>query len=310
MHAPRWLALVLALSVVPSGTLVARADTVAEERAATLKKKGDAAMDALQYSDAVAAYAEAYEAGKDPAVLYNKGRALQALGQYPEALVELERFRTEASAELKAKVPKLDALIAEVRARVSTLAVTCTVPGARVMVRDRVVGTTPLDKPVALVAGKAKLEILADGYFPYAKELDLPGGGTLSVDAALVKKSSHGFLVVTSPVAGASVFVDGKPAGSVPLEVSLPSGSHVVIVRREGYDEAESRTEVVPGERRSVTVDLAKKSGLTSKWWFWTGIGVVVVSGVAVTAALLTEKSPSSGDSFQPSRVSGPLLSF
>lgn len=317
MRAPRLLVGLLSLTLLPAlvaapawRARAAEAATDVAARAAALKKKGDAAMDALNYADAVAAYTEAYEVGKDPAVLYNKGRALQALGRYPEAVAELERFRAEAPPELRAKVPKLDALIDEVRAHVSTLTVTCGVAGAHVRVGGREIGVTPLAKPVALVAGKARLEISADGYLPYAKELELPGGGALTIDAALVKQVGNGFLVVQSPIAGASVFVDGKVQGTAPIEVSLPEGAHVVVLRREGYDEGESKASVVAGERRTLTIDLAKRAGITSKWWFWTGVGVVVVGGVVVTAALLTERSPSSGDSFSPSRVSGPLLTF
>src|SRR4051794_30916405 len=68
----------------------------AVSRAAELKKRGDDAMDSLRYDDALAAYAEAYGITRDAALLYNQGRALQALGRYPEALASIERFAKEA----------------------------------------------------------------------------------------------------------------------------------------------------------------------------------------------------------------------
>lgn len=281
-----------------------------QAKAAALKKKGDAAMDALQYSDALAAYTEAYALAKDPALLYNRGRALQMMGRFPEALVELERFRAEAPPELLAKVPKLDALIADVKGRVAHLAVTCNVAGAQVVVRDKVLGTTPFTGPVALVSGKATLVVSAEGHFPVKREVDLPGNQTTTLDVALSPKAKFGVLTVKTKVPGARVAIDGQPYGDAPAEATLPPGDHKVRVFREGYEDAEVNAVVVVGDRREVEVLLAEKAGITRKWWFWTGVGVVVVAGVVVGAALLTERKASSGDGFTPGQVSGPLFRF
>src|SRR5690349_16846814 len=90
-----------------------------QARAAARKKAGDAAMEALQYADALAAYSDAHAITRDPALLYNMGRALQALNRFPEALDKLDAFELAASPELKARVPRLPKLIAEIRQRVS-----------------------------------------------------------------------------------------------------------------------------------------------------------------------------------------------
>src|SRR5258706_3080976 len=135
-----------------------------DARAADLKQRGDAAMDSLRYGEAVDAYARAYALTKDPALLYNRGRALQALGDFPAALEALEGFDASANAELRARVPKLGELLTEVRARVASLALTCNVPGARVLLRDKVVGTTPFRGPLRFTAGPANLEVIAEGY--------------------------------------------------------------------------------------------------------------------------------------------------
>ena len=306
------LALSLAGTVAASQTAV-WADpptTEEQEKAQALKKKGDAAMDAFQYADALAAYTEAYTLAKDPALLYNKGRAFQLMGRFPEALVELETFKSTAPPELLAKVPKLDALISDVRSRVANVIVKCNIAGAQVLVRDKVIGKTPIEGSVALVSGKAHIEVSAEGYFPYKKDLDLPGGQATTLDVKLATKAQNGILTVKSPVAGAAVSIDGQPAGTVPSEAVLTPGSHKVIVTREGYDDAEVTAIVVVGDRRDVEVLLAQKAGITKKWWFWTGIGAVVLTGAAVTAAFLIERKPSHGDGFSPNQVAGPLLKF
>src|SRR5260221_12423289 len=136
----------------------ARAQAVepsAEERARALelKRPGDAAMESMHYRDAVDAYVQAYAITKDPALLYHRGRALQAVGDFPDAVEALEGFDASADPALKSRVPKLGELLAEVRSKIATLVLTCNVASARVLLRDTVVGTTPLRGPMRFNAG-------------------------------------------------------------------------------------------------------------------------------------------------------------
>ena len=287
----------------------ARAQQSDAAHASDAKRRGDEAMDSLRYADALAAYSEAYAATKDPALLYNKGRAYQALGDYPAALGELERFNTEAPADLKARVPKLNELLAEVRGRVATLVLRVNVKTARVLVREHVVGTAD-GVPLKVTAGRAFVEVGAEGYQTYRKEIDLPGAQTTSLDVELIGRDRAGVLIVRSVAAAGTVFVDGKPMGNAPVEAIVEAGVHKVFVRREGYEDTESSVVVVAGERKELTVEPQKSAPITSKWWFWTSVGVVVVGGTVLTIALLKEKDPGSGESFSPGQVSGPLMRF
>jgi hypothetical protein len=281
-------------------------DTAA--RAAALKQSGDDAMDSLSYDDALAAYRAAYALSADPRLLYNMGQVYRARGQYPDALEHLERFDRDAPAGLKQLVPKLAELLAEVRGKVATLTVTCNVPGARVVVRDQIVGTTPLAAPLKLNAGDAVVDVSADGYFPFHASARLPGGGQSLIDASLLPKATSGVLVVRTAGGSGAVFVDGKSFGDAPIEAIVGAGTHDIVVRRESFEDARTSAVVVAGQRREVDLDLAEKPAITTRWWFWTGIGVAVLGGVALTYALLTEKKAGSGDQFQPGQVSGPLV--
>src|SRR5262249_9809052 len=73
--------------------------------AKTLKADGDQAIDRLDFQQALDKYNQAYDKSHDPAILYNRARALQSLNRMPEALDELERFDREAPGDLKTKVP-------------------------------------------------------------------------------------------------------------------------------------------------------------------------------------------------------------
>ncbi len=266
----------------------------ARAQAATRKRGADEAMDALRFADALEGYAEAYAITKEPALLYNMGRALQALNRHPEALDKLEAFEATAPAELKEKVPRLPKLIAELRQRVSTLTVKTNVAGARVLVRDTVIGKSPLAKSVRLAAGKATIEIEAEGYFPGKKTVELPGGSGIEVELKLFSKTTTGVLSVRASAAGAEVQVDGKRIGVAPLELNVPKGTHRVTVKHPDYRVYETSAVVPAGGTKSVVAEL-QSSSLVTRWWFWSAVGVVVTTGVVIGIAAVTERGADAG---------------
>lgn len=274
--------------------------------AADIKRRGDDAMDSGRPTDALAAYSEAYALSKDPALLYNKGRALQALTEYPQALAELESFDRQAPPEMKARVPGLAKMIEELRAKVTKLNIACDADGAHVRLRDRTIGRCPMLEAVVVNAGKGTLEVTADGYDPWQREVDLAGGGTASYDIHLVKKNSAGILVVTSSTPSAEVAIDGKASGMVPLEASVPAGTHTVELRRDGYKPMKTSAVIGAGEKKQVDLTLESEPGVLSKWWFWTGVGVVVAGAAAVLIAVNVEKEADTG-TVPPGRVVGGL---
>lgn len=274
--------------------------------AADIKRRGDEAMDSGRPADALAAYNEAYAISKDPALLYNKGRALQALTEYPQALAELQAFDKQAPPDMKARVPGLPKMIAELREKVATLNLACDVDGARVRFRDRTIGRCPMLDPVVVNAGKGTLEITADGYNPWQRDVDLPGGGTANYDVHLAVKNTTGILVVRSSTPSAEVTIDGRPSGVAPVETSLAAGTHSVELRSEGYRAMKTSAVVGAGEKKEIDLALESETGLLGRWWFWTGVGAVVVGGVVAIIALNVEKEPDSG-TVPPGRVVGGL---
>jgi hypothetical protein len=265
-------------------------------------------MAAFKPGEALEAYRQAYEASRDPALLYNMARALEALEDYPAALARYEDFARQAAPDLRARVPKLDETIASLRARVSRLSITCNVPGARVLVREKTVGETlPQGEAlvVPLAAGSAVVEVDADGYKPFQRSIVLPGGSPLTVDVQLVRRAVAGTLVVASEPRGASVFVDDRELGNAPVEASVGAGPHHVVVHLSGYVDKATSVVIGVGERRVVTLDLGQTTPIAKTWWFWTGIGAVVATGVIVTYAALTERAPGTG-SIPPGETRAP----
>ncbi|MDI3289174.1 PEGA domain-containing protein [Polyangium sp. 15x6] len=265
-----------------------------QARAAERKKAGDQAMELLRYEDALAAYGEAYAITKNPALLYNMGRALEALNRFPEALDKLTAFDAAAPPDLKARVPRLPTLIAELRQRVATLDIVTNVEGARIVVRNVVVGKSPLAAPLKLVAGPAEIEVDAEGYFGAKKTVTLEGGAAETVRFDLFSRATTGVLTVRASAPSAEVLVDGKPIGVAPVELNVPKGTHRITVRHRDFRAYETSAVVPAGGYKAVTATLEAKSVVT-RWWFWTGLGAVVAAGAAVTVAAFTERAPHAG---------------
>jgi tetratricopeptide (TPR) repeat protein len=272
--------------------------------AAKLKKDADALMDADRYVDALALYVKAYELTNDPALLYNQGRALEAMGEYGDALDKLEKFDHDASPALRAKLPGLKEFISDLRGRVATVVITSNVPGARLLVREKAMGTIQKETKLRTRAGAAVIEVLAEGYVPFRKEMELAGGSTMKVDAVLQPKKADALVVVRSRPT-ADISFDGKAMGRSPLELHVAPGSHVLSAQAEGRETQKVPMTLALGDRRELDLDLKPTPGILSRWWFWTGIGVVVAAGAVTAIALTQERDPTPG-TFGPGIVTGP----
>ena len=278
------------------------------ERAAALRESGNQAMLEMRYVDALAAYQQAAALAPSYAgVFYSIARAQQMLGEFTQALGALEQFEQQASPETKAKVGQLDRLFADLRARVGTLQLTCNVTGARVLLRDKIIGTTPLPA-TRLPAGSATLELELAGFFPIHREIVVPGGGGLTLELELHARTSSALLVVRTVPAGALISVDGQPQGTASplIELALLAGNHRIAAVRDGYEDASVPVVLNAGTTRNLQLELEHTRPLTSRWWFWAGAGALVAGGAALTAALLTER-PADKGSLSPQQISAPL---
>lgn len=292
----------LILVAAPTAARAGGPDASAVARAAAMKAEADGLFDQRRYAEAHSLYRKAYALSRDPALLYNEGRSLEAMGEYPEAIAKLEAFAAAAPPKMRARVPTLDRLLASIRARVASLEVRCNVAGAKVLVRGRVLGTVEGTLKTAVRAGAARIEVIADGYDPFSEEVDLGGNATLTLDVTLREKRVVAFLDVRAEPSGSLVFIGERPYGPAPVHASLAPGLHTLRVERSGYVVESYRVTLSPGERRELSVTLHEPPPVTSKWWFWTGVGVAVVGATVVTTALLVERPAGSG-SFSPGQI-------
>jgi tetratricopeptide (TPR) repeat protein len=274
-----------------------------------LKDKGDEAMEAARPAEALPAYEAALaacggaEGAAAPhgasegraALLYNLGRTHLALGDYAKALALFEEFQRAAPPAVIERVPGLEQLIEEQRRRVGALSVSCNVRGATIRVRERSVGQAPLPSSLRLSAGRALVEVSAEGYVTFTKVVELPAGALTKVEATLVPRVQVGTLAVRSSVEDALVFLDGQPYGKAPVESRVPVGAHRVLVRLEGYRDADQQVALAQGERKELTLTPERITPITGRWWFWTTVGAVVAAGAVTTIVAVTSERASEG---------------
>ena len=298
----------------------ARADDATAQRVEDLKHRGNQAMMDLNYAEALAAYQAAIALTPGDAVLYyNLGRAHQAREDYPAALDALDTFELRASPELRGRVPKLAELIADVRAKVATLAITCTanVADGTVMIGERSVltGCTPSAKQVriSVPARRATVDVrlVADGYQAQNAHIVVDGGTTTNVTLAVLARSTSGLLVVHALPAESRITVDGVDQGNPPLELPLAAGPHALDVRADHHEAKHFSVVIEAGRTKDIPVTLQRSAPITSKWWFWTGVGIVAVGvGVTIWYLVAQPESSASKGTIDPGQVSAPLVRF
>ena len=294
-RAPWIAALLVAVLLVP---LASPAFADEPTSAATWKQRGDEAMDAGRAAEALAAYRKAAELEPSASLEYNVGRALLAVGDFAGALDAFEHYDASAPEELKAKTHRLADVMSELRAKVSTVTITGdpeSTTSARVTLRGRDVGVFPL-AALRVNAGRAELRVARDGYLPFVETLDLPAGGTSRVHVTLSRERIVAHLAIVASPPSTTITIDGEPRGPAPIDLELAPGPHRIVLGAPKHDSRSLSLSLARDESRRLDVELLPSSPpLTSRWWFWTGLGVVVAGATAGIIAANVERSPTQG---------------
>lgn len=203
------------------------AQTKADEaRAASLKKEGDALVHASKFKEALEKYDASFALVANPAIQYNRARAFESLGDYPAALDAFDKFVATAPESLKSRVPHLDQMIAGVASHVATLVIKCEVHGAKVTVRDKPLGDTPV-APMHTTPGDATVTVSAPGYVTFSETRTLAEGQTTEVDVTLHKAAAEATVAEREPTPfdKGTPSANDEPPPSEPKHEAPPSAS-------------------------------------------------------------------------------------
>ncbi len=233
-------------SLSQSLTGAAKADF---EAAKLLANDGD-------FVGALIKFQSAYDASKDPRILWNIAFCHKNLRHYAKVTAILKRYIAEGGARLSASDQK-DAQdsIAMIEPFTTRATFKVSEEGAQVFVDDELVGTSPLPGPVVLDIGERRVHVTKDGFVPFDKSFVVAGGPELTVTVALEKEVHEGKLVVEASK-NAVIYLDDRQAGVGRIEQKVASGGHQLRVTAPGMRTYQTEVIVQDKETRSLTVQL------------------------------------------------------
>jgi hypothetical protein len=206
------------------------------------------------FTGALIKFQSAYEASKDPRILWNVAFCQKNLRRYSKVVTTLRRYVEQGGSVLSAG-DKKDAqdLIAMIEPFTTRATVRVSEAGAQIFVDDELAGTSPLAAPIVLDIGERRLHVVKEGFAAYDKTFVVAGGPELTLDVRLDKEVHEGKLVVEAP-AGATVYVDDKRVGVGRTEQRVATGGHQLRVTAPGMRPYQTEVSVQDKETRSLTV--------------------------------------------------------
>ncbi len=232
---------------------------------------------------ALTEFEQAYRLRPAAFVHYNIGLTQKALFRYSDAIASLQRYLDESTALTPERRAEATQIINELKALLADVTLVVLPAGAAVTLDGRAMGVAPFSRPLAIAAGIHKLEITADGHEPQKRDLIVTAGVPLRIELALKAISRIGKVRITSSVPRATVLIDGKAVGVVPLELELEAGGHRLEVSAPDHHVRRDELVIAAGQTRQVEVSLdrviVEKKRWYKQWYVWTGVAAVVVGG-------------------------------
>lgn len=238
------------------------------------------------YLGALTKLESAFNASKDPRLLWNMAACEKAQRRYARMMDLLERYLAEGASLIGADERQATRdLVATVQQFVNELRLEIEPEGARVLIDGVQAATAPLAKPLRVDMGKRQLRVEKAGFVPYATELELAGGKSVELKVALAAEVHEGTLrVVADP--SAVISVDGHVVGTATWSGTLPSGAHAVHVSATGKQPYHTEVVIKDGDTSALHIALQDeqknlllrdRGSSNTLWW--------VVGGVALAGA-------------------------
>jgi hypothetical protein len=230
------------------------------------KKHWDVAIALLQrnqWDGARTSFNAAYDASKNPRVLFNVAVCEKNLGHFAKAIDVFKKELAEGKGQLSAEEEAdVRTQITGLEAFVAQLSIDVSEPGAEIFVDDAKVGVSPLPGPVSVPVGERHIRVVKPGFGEARETRELKGGGAGQVSlkmSPLVKTSLVNVLVV-GPT-NAVVKIDGREVGSAPYhgQVGVSAEPHQFSAEAPGYVTAVQPKVVREGEVVNLTLELSQE---------------------------------------------------
>jgi tetratricopeptide (TPR) repeat protein len=174
------------------------------------------------YRAALVEFERAYSLAPNVAVLYNVGEAQYQLQEYAGALSTFERYLAQTSAN-DFRRGEVEQTLGILRSRVGHLSVVTDPTGADVTVDDQPAGRTPLAQTIAVSVGHRKVTLSMADRAPLTRYVDVAGGDTVVVNAALPPAA---FAALEPPIGRTAQA--NEPLSPLRNEPTAPQGASVL----------------------------------------------------------------------------------
>ncbi len=130
-----------------------------------------------EYEEAARNLEIAYRLGGDPHVFYDLADALRRMGRYAAAAERLRSYIERVGHELTPQqLSEVELEVQQLRALYAAVTVATIPDGASVLLGQRLIGVTPLGRPMLLSNGHYQLRVQLEGYRDIDEELVVAGG--------------------------------------------------------------------------------------------------------------------------------------
>lgn len=158
---------------------------------------------------------------------------------------------------------------------------------AIVKIDGREVGSAPYRGQVSVSPEPHQFAAEAPGYVPATQSVVVKDDAPLNLTLQLSSEQQKGKLLVVAKPEGATIEIDGKTVGASRWEGPVDTGSHQIVVKKQGFYTWSYDVDVPKGGERSVTAQLNEDRNTSFVPWL---VGTVLVVGGSAVAVYFIAK--------------------
>ncbi len=144
--------------------------------------KGVELFEEGDYQAALIEFKRSYECVPNFNVLYNIGQVYFQLQDYANALKTLQQYLDDGGKRIpQSRRTEVERDVDKLKARVATVTIKVSQPGADILVDDVKVGTSPLSGPIIVSSGKRRFDAVKEGFRAVPKTEEIAGQETREV---------------------------------------------------------------------------------------------------------------------------------
>jgi hypothetical protein len=193
---------------------------------------------------------------------------------------------------------EIDLALVPAKGELAHIKVKASVPSAEIHLDGNLVGRTPIDVSLPVVAGSHELALKRTGYYPATLQRELREGQSWDADIVLEEdpaqvSSEGGELVLDGQEPGTALAVNGKLRDLRGNTVHLPPGLHQLELSHSGFLPYHTQVDIEPGKVRRMRIEMeptaearhehiSKASGQRWRAWGAVAAGAVLTGGGAL----------------------------